>query len=338
MSRSDGLNCVLVAGGAGFVGSSVVRRLAVSGRRVVVADNLTFGSRANIENLGNNVEFVEHDFCDSASTGRLIDRIQPRHAISCVGDTFVTSAYEDPGRFINNNFVANLNIIRACAKVDCDRIVYLSSTEIYGDRTAGPLSEIAPYDPVNTYAVTKLAADRIAYTYALEHGAKIFIARIFNTYGPRETHAYIVPEIIEQLSKSDQLVLGNIEAARDFTFVADTARAICMLLDADAPNGSAFNIGSNVDIKVKDMAAAIAIAMGKPNFKLSVDSSRFRRRDIQSFRADYSRLHQVTGWQPEVSLEEGLRETIDWFQRNGRSWPWDKAAIEERLFLAEAVV
>jgi len=327
---------VLVAGGAGFIGSSIVRRLVDIGYKVTIADNLIFGSEANVANLGPDVEFIQHDFCDAAATETLIKRVAPLYAISCVGETFVTSAYHAPNRFIDNNFVANLNFIKFCAAANCARIIYLSSTEIYGDKAEGALDERTAYDPVNTYAVTKLAADRIAYTYALEHGANIFIARIFNAYGPRETHAYIVPEIIEQLSQSDELVLGNVEAARDFTYVTDTARAICLLLDADAENGSAFNIGSNVLIKVKDMANAIADVMGKSDFKLKVDPARFRRRDINAFQADYTKLNNATGWRPEVSLKEGLKKTVDWYNENDCTWPWGAAANEERVFAKDA--
>src|SRR5690349_24469015 len=124
---------VLVAGGAGFIGSATVRILQQSGYVVVVADNLAFGSLDNLASLDPPVEFVQHDFSEHQTTLDLMRRIAPAFVISCVGDTFVTSAYSDPGRFIRNNIEANLNIMKGCVAVGCRRFIYLSSTEIYGD-------------------------------------------------------------------------------------------------------------------------------------------------------------------------------------------------------------
>ncbi len=328
--RSISSKPVLIAGGAGFIGSSISRLLAMSGYNVVVADSLVFGSTANLAEIRSSIDFVQHDFCNQAETRILLASISPQFVISCVGDTFVTSAYLDPNRFLRNNVEANLNILTACSEIDCERVVYLSSTEIYGDRTAGPLDEDAPFDPVNSYAVTKLAADRLCHTLALERDLNVIIARIFNCYGPRETHSYVIPEIIDQLSKSDHLVMGDVQTFRDFTYVEDTARAICLLLTAAAPSGSAFNIGSNVSIKIADLVQTIAGIMGKPSFTMSVDPLRLRRREINHFRCDPTHLQQVTGWRPVVGLEEGLTKTVEWFYANGATWPWDGAIEEER--------
>lgn len=322
---------VLVAGGAGFIGSAVALFLLQSGHEVVVADNLSFGSLNNLASLGPRPTFIQHDFCKRQATSSLFRDIAPDLVISCVGDTFVTSAYLDPGRFFRNNVEANLNIMKGCVEVRCRRFVYLSSTEIYGDTPESALDESASYDPVNTYAVTKLAADRLCFTFAVEHGLPAIVARIFNAYGPRETHAYVIPEIIHQLSKSDRLVLGNVDTSRDFTYVEDTARAICLLLLSSEVNpGQAFNVDSGVSVRIGDVAQAIGRLMGKPGFELIIDPSRFRRREIASFRCDYRRLHEATGWRPQVSLEDGLARTVDWFLDNDCVWPWEAAALEEQ--------
>src|SRR5262249_33654326 len=155
---------------------------------------------------------------------------RPEYVFDLVGDTFVPDAYQDPRRFLRVNVEGTLNLLLAAGRADVRRILYASTTEVYGNAHGSPAHEGRGYDPVNTYAVTKLAADRLCATLHAEHGLPILIARIFNCYGPRATHPYVIPEIIAQLSRERTVTLGNLTARRDLTYVEDTARGLIAAL------------------------------------------------------------------------------------------------------------
>jgi nucleoside-diphosphate-sugar epimerase len=234
----------------------------------------------------------------------------------------VPAAYANPARFFVNNTMTTLTLLEACAASRVQRFLYVSSTEVYGDRGEVSLDERVALDPVNTYAVSKLAADRLCHTYALEHGLDVKVARIFNAYGPRETHAYIIPEIIQQLSVSPRLQLGRIDVARDFTFVEDTAEALMRLLETPVLGQDVYNVGSGVSRPIRTVIDVIAREMRIADIAIVTDEQRLRRRDIASFICDHAALARDTGWAPRVAFADGIARTVAWFEANGRTWPW----------------
>jgi nucleoside-diphosphate-sugar epimerase len=312
---------VLVAGGAGFVGSALVRVLSESGARVVSFDDYSTGSPANLPDHPQ-VEIVEGDARDAFRLVRVMRRSGVRFVFNCIGDTFVPEAYEFPLRFFERNTLSALNVLRAASETDVERVLYVSSTEVYGETGAELTDESWALQPVNTYAVSKLAADRLCLTYYLEHGLPTVVARIFNCYGPRATHPYVIPEIISQLSQGSQLRLGNIDSERDFTFVDDTARALVALMDSDLAGGEVVNVGSGQAHSVSSLVDRLATIMGVPDVRVEVDPARLRRQDILRFCADNGKLRRVTGWEPRLSLEEGLTRTVEWFREHDCRWSW----------------
>jgi nucleoside-diphosphate-sugar epimerase len=318
---------VMVAGGAGFVGSAVVRELLAQGCNVVCFDNYLHGSPGNVAGLDGPLAIVEGDALDESQIAATLRKHAVTHIIDCIGDTFVPSAYVFPARFFDVNVRATLNIL--CAARDCrvERVLYVSSTEVYGHSESRRLDERAPLLPVNTYAVSKLAADRLCHTFSIEHDLPVIVARIFNCYGPRETHPYIVPEIIRQLHRGPRLTLGNLSAERDFTYVEDTARALVGLLFARAAPAEPVNVGSDCCYSIEWLARSIGRIMGHDPIEIVSDPARFRRRDIASFRCDNTRLVKTIGWAPTVGIHDGLRRTVQWFHDNGACWSW---SVESR--------
>ena len=150
------------------------------------------------------------------------------------------------------------------------------------------------------------------------------IARVFNAYGPRETHPYIVPEIVGQLSVSAYVSLGNLKAERDFTYVDDTAAARDSLLWVPVDRGEVFNVGSGEIISVRALAQVLGVLMGHDSISISVNHDRLRRRDLARSCCDSTKLRVRTGWTPRVSLEQGLKMTIEWFRSNRSRWPWQE--------------
>jgi nucleoside-diphosphate-sugar epimerase len=314
---------VLVAGGGGFVGSALVRILAERGHSVVVLDNFFSGVRANVEGLGPRVRVVEGDALDEEGLRRLFAAERPEQVYNLVGDTFVPSAYLHPRRFFRTNVEACLELLMAAAEFGVRRMLYVSSTEVYGRAAVQPIDEEARLHPVSTYAVSKLAADQLCATFHREHGVPVVVARIFNAYGPRETQPYVVPEIVRQLFRGPVVRLGDATTRRDLTYVDDTARGLLALMASDLPDGEAFHVGSGRAHEIAEVARTCGRLLGYDDVRIEEDPRRLRRCEVEEFRCDAGRLVAATGWRPEVALEDGLRRTLAWYEAHGRSWSWE---------------
>jgi nucleoside-diphosphate-sugar epimerase len=314
---------VLVTGGAGFIGSTLVRRLLAVGADVTVLDNYFSGGVVNITEVADRATIIEGDVLDRDRLDEVFSIRSPEYVFHLVGDTFVPSAYHHPLRFLRINTEGTLAVLEAAREFGVRRMLYVSSTEVYGRTGSEPITESQALDPVNTYAVTKLAADRLCYTFHREHEIPVVIGRIFNSYGPRETQPYVVPEIIRQLAQGPVVRLGNIDAARDFTYVDDTADGLIALMTSIIPNGEAAHIGSGHLANLETIVDTCARLMGRDGYRIERDPLRERHVDIDAFHADASTLRTATGWAPRIGLEEGLRRTIDWFRANGSRWMWE---------------
>jgi nucleoside-diphosphate-sugar epimerase len=323
---------VVVSGGAGFVGSALVRELLDDGARVTVYDNFLHGHRQNLDEVRDRIQIVAGDVLDEWRFLDAVTDARAEYLFHCVGDTYVPTAYDVPKRFFRINVEGTLNALLLCKRAKVRRMLYVSSTEVYGEARGGRIKESHVLDPLNTYAVSKLAADRLCYTAFLEHEIPVVTARIFNAYGPRETEPYVIPEIIVQADRGDTVYLGNLSARRDFTYVHDTARGLMAIMASKIPNGTAVNVGSDRSYSIKEVALRILRLMGKPGTRIRVDRHRLRRRDIQLFRCDPSYLERETGWRPRVPFDEGLQRTIDWFESNGRRWSWEDFVEGTRMF------
>lgn len=314
---------VLVAGGAGFVGSQLVRELLAINAEVLVYDSFLHGTRENLMDIRKDIQLVVGDLLDEWKLSRTFADFRPEYVFDFVGDTYVPTAYDVPKRFFRINVEGTINILMASKMHDVERVIYISSTEVYGEAQSIPMKEDHILDPLNTYAVSKLAADRVCFTFQKEHDIPVIIARIYNCYGPRESEPYVIPEIITQLDKSDVVNLGNIEARRDFTYVADTARGLINVLCSDIPDGEAVNVGSGKSYSIKELVSIIAELMGKNDYEIRIDPKRLRRLDIEVFQSDSSKLHAATGWEPTIDMHQGMQQTIDWFNAHGRRWSWE---------------
>lgn len=317
---------VFVPGGAGFVGSALVRALLDLDCTVIVIDNCLHGSMENIQDLGPRCIAIKGDVLDVDLVDATFEKYGPDFVINCIGDTYVPDAYDFPLRMVETNILTILNLLMATLKYPVKRFVHVSTTEVYGITPQERMDEKTPFNPVNTYAVTKLAGDRLCSTFHIEKQVPVVIARLFNSYGPRATHPYVIPEIIHQFSHGSQLHLGNLEARRDWTYVDDTALALVALLTADFPLGEAVNVGSGNLIGLRPLIDAIATEMGIEKPEIIVEEARMRKLDIDSFCCDNSLLVRTTGWAPRIPIAEGLKSTILWFNEHGKRWPWHHAS------------
>lgn len=323
---------ILVTGGAGFIGSNLTRELLREEANVVVYDNFLSGDMANLQDIRNSINIIKGDILDKRFK-RVLEESEIEYVFNLAAEPYIPHCYYRPEKFFEVNANGALNVLLACRGAKVKRIIQYSTSEVYGSAKYTPMDENHPTMPLSTYAVSKLAADRLSYTLHHEQNIPVIILRQFNVYGPGETQPYIIPEIIAQLSKSRRLKLGNIKARRDLTYVGDAARGAVALMKCKEAVGAVVNLGTGKDWSVKEMAGIIGKLMGHNKIEIDIEKERLRPLDIDRLQCNYSRAQRLIGWEPETSLTDGLRRTIEYFKEMGNEWIWEaKIAAEERIW------
>lgn len=305
------------------MGSALVRCLVDNGYDTYAYDNFATGTAANLKSIIPSGNIFRGDV-ESWKLMKNISSLKPDMLFHLAADPYIPLSYDYPERFMRTNFQGALNVLMTSKTLDVKRIIHYSTSEVYGSAQTVPMNEQHPTLPQSVYAVSKLAGDQLCRVLAKEQGVPVAIVRPFNCYGPRETHPYVIPEIISQLARSDEVVLGNLEARRDFTYVDDTARAVCLLAEKEGIEGEVFNVGSGEDHSVREIAEMATLIMKGGKAKIRVDTSRLRPYDVSRLICDSSKIRNLTGWKPETAFEEGLRKTVEWYNENGRSWEWER--------------
>tara|TARA_B110000014_G_C20096822_1_gene575014 strand:- start:126 stop:1127 length:1002 start_codon:yes stop_codon:yes gene_type:complete len=306
---------VLLTGGCGFIGSEITKQLSEIGSNTTIIDNFSSGKEEYVKNFSN-VKIVEGDLQNSQIVTDIVKKQD--YVIHLAALPFIPDSYHIPMEFFNVNVNATINLVLALIKENSiKRFVHISSSEIYGSAQTVPMTENHPTIPHSTYAVSKLAGERVVYTMHKEHNFPAVIIRPFNSFGPNITQPYIIPEVIGQImGGKNKLNLGNIESKRDFTFVSDTARGMLNALVTENIDGETINVGSHRETSIKTIVELISKLMGK-EVEIEIDSSRLRPFDVNNLVCDYTKAKELLGWSPKISLEDGLQSTIDWVKQNG---------------------
>jgi nucleoside-diphosphate-sugar epimerase len=310
----------------------MVRELLKQGAEVLVYDNFVSGDLANLNEVQDQIEVLEGDILDPG-----LDEVFRRHGIQCVfnlaAEPYIPQCYDRPRKFFEVNATGAMNVMLACKGAGVERILQYSSSEVYGTAQYAPMDEHHPLRPCSTYAVSKLAADRLCYSLHKEQGLPIIILRQFNTYGPRETHPYIIPELITQLSQGNRLKLGNVSARRDLTYVHDAVLGAIELMKCDQAVGEVVNLGQGQDWSVEELAHLIGRLMGHASVEVEVEQVRLRPMDVERLNCNYFKAMKLTGYRPSITLEEGLARTVEWYRQNGEKWVWEKKiAAEDKVW------
>jgi len=312
---------ILVTGGAGFIGSTLIRKLLERGYTVTVFDNLSVGILENLPH-SYNLRLITGDVRDFELLSTVI------HDHTCVmhlaAQAFIPLSYELPLQVAEVNGIGSINVFKACLNHGVRRVIHVSSSEVYGSAKNEPMNEQHPLCPLSTYAVAKAAADMWAQAFYWEHKLPIVILRPFNTYGPRESLPYFIPEMIRQCLKETVIRVGNLETSRDFTYVKDTVNAMITALEMENIEGEVINIGTCKTWKMKEILEMIKEKTGAEGKEVVVDESRLRHKDVTKLIADNAKTRKILGWKPEIKFEEGIERVIKWYENNKRKWAYEK--------------
>jgi UDP-glucose 4-epimerase len=309
---------VCVIGGAGFIGSHLVDYL-INERKcnVLVLDNLITGQTKNINPQA---KFIWHDIRDNENElARILTDNQIEYVFNYAAEPYIPECFERPMHFFDINATSVLRVLNACQNANIKGLLQVSSAEIYGDLT-GKIKESDPVEPHSTYGVSKLAADGLVQVRWKEAKVPAIAMRQFNCVGERETHEYVIPEIISQLSKSNKVKLGN-NSFRDFQYAGDAVSMAVELLEK-GEFGEVYNMGSEDGIKIYDLANLIGKLMGHESVEIEVDQARVRPWEIWHLQSDNTKLYSVIGNKIPTPLEEALEKTIQYFYDNGSKWDW----------------
>lgn len=309
----------LVTGGAGFIGSNIVKELLLRGDFVRVVDNLSTGRRENIEEFsGNpNFEFIEGDLTSlevAQNVAKGIDFVLHQAAVPSV-----PRSIEDPMRSHNSNATATLNMLIAARDQKVKKFVYASSSSIYGDNPQLPKKEDFPIMPISPYALTKYAGERYAQIFYKIYGLNTICLRYFNVFGPKQNpnsqYAAVIPKfIIDILGKKKPVIYGNGEQSRDFTFVENVVQANILAAESDKGNGEVFNVACNQETSLNQLIVILEEIIG---WKVGADYKEARQGDVPHSRADIVKAKVILGYSPKIEIKEGLEKTVDWLKQNG---------------------
>jgi NAD dependent epimerase/dehydratase len=233
------------------------------------------------------------------------------HLAALIG---IPYSYVAPESYIQTNVIGTYNVVNACRHHGVGRMVHTSTSETYGTALTVPISEDHPMQPQSPYSASKIGADTMALSFKHSFDTPVAVIRPFNTYGPRQSARAVIPTILSQLhTGSSEIKLGSTTPTRDFNYVDDTARGFIAVADSDRALGNVINVGSGREISIGDLAELLVTVSGC-EAKVVVDDSRVRPggSEVERLLCDNTRARDWCGWQPQVSLEEGLRRTSDW--------------------------
>jgi NAD dependent epimerase/dehydratase len=305
----------LVTGADGFIGSHLVEMLVSNGYHVkALSQYNSFNNWGWLEDINckDSIEIVTGDirdphFCKYISKN--VDIIFHLAALIAIPYSYIA-----PDSYLDTNVKGTLNICQAAKENGNIKVVHTSTSEVYGTAQYVPIDELHPVNPQSPYSASKIAADSMAMSYFNAFELPVAIARPFNTYGPRQSARAVIPTIITQIASGmKEIKLGDISPTRDFNYVEDTCRGFIAIAENDKTIGEVINIGSNSEISIADTLNKIKELMNS-DVKFVTENVRLRPKNSEVFRlfCDNSKIKKITGYSPQITIHEGLQQTIDW--------------------------
>jgi nucleoside-diphosphate-sugar epimerase len=304
----------LVTGGAGFIGSNTVDELVRRGHSVVVLDDLSGGKEENLAEVRNKITFIKGTITDIEIIRRAI--FEADYVIHLAARTSVPFSMKDPIESNRINIDGTLNVLVAARDAKVKRIVFAASSSAYGETPTLPKSESMQPQPISPYGVTKYVGELYAQTFGRCFGLENVCLRYFNIFGPRQDPGSPYSGVMAKfctafLEETEPVIFGDGTQSRDFTYVDNAVQANLLACEAPAASGKVFNIGTGCRIKLNEVVDALGKISGKP---LKPRYEPLRDGDIRDSQADISRARAVLGYEPTVSMDEGLQRTFEWYR------------------------
>ena len=304
---------VLVTGGAGFIGSHIVRDLLDRGDQVRVLDNLSTGSKANLAGL--NIDFIEGDIRDAAVAQESIKNVDAVFHLAAF--ISVAGSMEDPLACYDANLNGSLNVLMQADKAGVRRVVLASSAAVYGE-SESTVDENHPPTPLSPYAASKLAMEQAAKLFSQSFNLETVCLRFFNAYGPRQSpdspYAAAIPKFIQVMSAGEPVTIhGDGRQTRDFVYVGDIVNAMLLAADGESIDGRVFNIAGGNSVSINKLVETLQ------RFFPETPDPVFgppRQGDLLFSEADISLAERALGYRPRIDLQAGLGITVEWFRAN----------------------
>jgi len=307
---------VLVTGADGFIGSHLVEMLVKNGAKVrALSFYNSFNNWGWLEDITcrDDIEIITGDIRDPFLCRTIVKGMDIVFNLAAL--IAIPYSYSAPDSYLDTNIKGAMNICQACRDNNVERIIQVSTSEVYGSAQYVPIDEKHPLQAQSPYSASKIGADAIATSFFNAFQTPVVIARPFNTYGPRQSARAVIPTIITQIASGNREInLGDVNPTRDFNFVLDTCKGLIALAKCNSAIGQAINIGSNQEISIGNLFSKIRTLM-HANVELKTDDQRLRpeKSEVTRLWCDNTKIKQLTGYYPDYSLDAGLQLTIDWF-------------------------
>jgi len=309
---------VLVTGAGGFIGSHVAERLVQAGASVRVFLRYTSGaSHGCLADCPSEiVDELDIYFGDLANPEAVSGAAAGREVVLNLAALIpIPYSYQHPREYVSANITGGINVLEACRRADVQRVVHISSSEVYGTAQTVPIDELHPLQAQSPYAATKIGADQLALSYWRSFGTPVVVARPFNTFGPRQSQRAVIPTIITQALTRDVIELGSTNPTRDFLYVTDTADGIMRCGEVEGVEGEVINLGTGVEVSVADVVERVLRLVGRTPTVVSTDTRvRPEASEVERLVADPRKAQRLLSWAPQVDFDEGLQLTVDWIR------------------------